>query len=162
MRKTKTITVNDRGAVKTFRITEMSAYHFERWLIRAGLLLCGAGVLGETKIGSITNSQEAQEAIARFLVTDGLKSLGRLNPDDVWPLYDDLLWCCELKVGDYYSRLDADTVDAQIEDVRTLFALRKEVIMLHVDFWLPGSPSGSASPQAGTAGASGRPVISPA
>ena len=162
MRKTKTVTLNDRGAAKTFRITEMPATRFERWIIRAGRLLLACGVASNAHVGTITNSQEAQEAIARFLVTDGLQSLGRLDLDEVWPLYDELLACCEYKTGDYYAQLDPATVDGQIEDAFTLMTLRKEALMLHVDFLLNGSRSGSGSPQGQTAAGSGRPVLSPA
>lgn len=143
----------------------MDSYNFEWWIIRAGRLLLACGVASNAHVGTITNSQEAQEAIARFLVTDGLQSLGRLDLDAARPLYDELLACCEYKTGDYYARLDPSdpsTVAGQIEDAFTLMTLRKEALMLHVDFLLNGSRSGSGSPQGQTAAGSARPVISPA
>ena len=160
MRKTKTITINDRGTAKTFRITEMPATKIERWLIAAGRLLLSCGA-GDVQVGNLTDSGEMQEALARFLVTDGLRCLGNLDMDKTWPLYDELLGCCEIKIGDYFSPLSMDTVDGQIEDFRTLLALRKEALLLHLDFFKAGSPSGSTTPGAAAPGANSlKPVIS--
>lgn len=143
MRKVKDITLDDRGTAKTFRITEMGASRFEWWLVSVGRLLAGTGLAGKLDVGAITDGGEAQEAIAgavaKLLLTDGLTSLGRLDLDAVKPLYDELLKCCALKSGEYYAPLDPATVDAQIEDVRTLFTLRKEALMLHLSFLGLGS-----------------------
>lgn len=157
MRKVKEITIEDRGTAKTFRITEMGASRFEWWLVSVGRLLASTGLAGKLDIGGITDGGEAQEAIAgavaKLLLTDGLTSLGRLDLDAVKPLYDELLKCAALKSGEYYAPIDPSTVDAQIEDVKTLFILRKEALMLHLDFLGGGSrlTSGAApTTQSGT------------
>ena len=49
-----------------------------------------------------------------------------------------------------------ETVDAQIESVKTLFTLRKEALMLHIDFLAAGGESAS-TPAAAKAGAVIRP-----
>ena len=51
MRKTKEITIDDRGTAKTFRITEMPATKFEWWIIQAGRALLGAGLGKEEREG---------------------------------------------------------------------------------------------------------------
>lgn len=135
MRKSKDITLDDRGVSKTFRITEMSAYQFEWWVVQAGRLLASCGAAANVDVGEITDSATVQETLARFLVTDGLKSLGNLDLDKVKPLYDELLKCCAYKSGQSLIQLDPDTVDGVIEDFRTLFTLRKEALMLHIDFF---------------------------
>ena len=119
MRKTKEITIDDRGTAKTFRITEMPATKFEWWIIQAGRALLGAG-LGKELPGN------------------------NVDLDKIKPLYDQLLECCELKVDNFYTKLDPDTVDAQIESVKTLFTLRKEALVLHLDFLEVGAGSPSA------------------
>lgn len=134
MRKTKEITINDRGTNKTFKITEMPASKFEWWIVSAARLLIGTGLASSLDLGDLTDGGEAQQALARFLVTDGLKSLAQIDLDKAKPLYDDLLNCCEMKSGQYYAKLDPELVDAQIEDFKTLFTLRKEALMLHIDF----------------------------
>lgn len=146
MRKSKEITLNDRGVSKTFRITEMAATEFEWWLISAGRILVSCG-LANVEVGDITSSADVQEAVARFLVKDGLSSLAHINLTDVKPLYDALLKCCELKSGGYYAPLDPQTVDGQIEDFRSLFILRKEALMLHLDFLLTAENLKSDPPQ---------------
>ena len=150
MRKTKELVISDRGTSKTFRITEMPASKFEWWIVSVGRLLAGCGAAGALDIGDMTDSSAVQETLARFLVTDGLKSLGNLDLDKVRPLYDDLLRCVELKSGDYYAPLNPETVD-----VRTLFILRKEALLLHIGFL--ESVGSAVSPTVSKATASGTP-----
>lgn len=160
MRKTKEISLTDRGQAKTFRITEMSASKFEWWIVSVGRLLAGCGAAGVLDIGDMTDSSAVQETLARFLVTDGLKSLGNLDLDRVKPLYDELLGCVELKSGDYYAPLSPETVDGMIEDVKTLFILRKEALMLHIGFLLEGGSAASPTAPVTTASGMRRPSIS--
>lgn len=142
MRKTKEIVINDRGTNKTFKITEMAASKFEWWLIRAGRVLLGTGI-GNTV--DIDSAEDVQKIIADTLLKDGLKSLGNVNLADAKELYDDLLKCCELKSDNYYMPLDIDTIDGQVESVKTLFTLRKEALMLHLDFLDGAAPLTSAT-----------------
>ena len=50
-------------------------------------------------------------------------------------------------MGDAYFALTPDVIDAKIEDVRTLFNLQKEIVKLHLDFFVPGADSASTSRQ---------------
>ena len=142
MRKTKEIVINDRGTNKSFKITEMSASKFEWWLIRVGRLLLGTGIGNQVDVDS---AEDVQKLIADTLLKDGLKSLGSVNLAEAKELYDDLLRCCELKSDNFYMPLDTDTIDGQIESVKTLFTLRKEALMLHLDFLEGAAPSQSAT-----------------
>ena len=141
MRKTKEITINDRGANKTFKITEMPATKFEWWLVQAGRLLLGAG-LGKEVINS---AEDVQNRIADLLANESLSALNNIDLDKVKPLYDELLLCCELRSDKFYLKLDLDTVDSQIESVKTLFTLRKEALLLHLDFLETAGNSESGS-----------------
>jgi hypothetical protein len=142
MRKTKEIVINDRGTNKSFKITEMSASKFEWWLIRVGRLLLGTGIGNQVDVDS---AEDVQKLIADTLIKDGLKSLGSVNLAEAKELYDDLLRCCELKSDNFYMPLDTDTIDGQIESVKTLFTLRKEALMLHLDFLESAAQSQSAT-----------------
>jgi hypothetical protein len=142
MRKTKEIVINDRGTNKSFKITEMSASKFEWWLIRVGRLLLGTGIGNQVDVDS---AEDVQKLIADTLLKDGLKSLGSVNLAEAKELYDDLLRCCELKSDNFYMPLDTDTIDGQIESVKTLFTLRKEALMLHLDFLESAAQSQSAT-----------------
>lgn len=153
MRKTKEIVINDRGTNKSFKITEMSASKFEWWLIRVGRLLLGTGIGNQVDVDS---AEDVQKLIADTLLKDGLKSLGSVNLAEAKDLYDDLLRCCELKSDDFYMPLDTDTIDGQIESVKTLFTLRKEALMLHLDFL-----ESAAQSQSATAAKSATSIIKP-
>lgn len=153
MRKTKEIVINDRGTNKSFKITEMSASKFEWWLIRVGRLLLGTGIGNQVDVDS---AEDVQKLIADTLLKDGLKSLGSVNLAEAKELYDDLLRCCELKSDNFYMPLDTDTIDGQIESVKTLFTLRKEALMLHLDFL-----ESAAQSQSATAAKSATSIIKP-
>ena len=135
MRKEITVTLNDRGNELTFRIREMPATKVERWIIKL------AGALSATGVFS---------AIADFLLKGGLSKLGAVTKDYdevIQPLIDELYTCVEQKVGNAYFALTPDVIDAKIEDVRTLFNLQKEIVKLHLDFFVPGAASSSTARQ---------------
>ena len=146
MRKEVTVTLNDRGNELTFRIREMPATKVERWIIRLAGALSATGVFS----ADVADGVDAQKAIADFLLTGGLSKLGMVTKDYdevIQPLIDELYTCVEQKVGDAYFALTPDVIDAKIEDVRTLFNLQKEIVKLHLDFFVPGAASASTSRQ---------------
>ena len=146
MRKEKTVTLNDRGNELTFRIKEMPATRLERWLMKAAGALSATGIFS----ADIADGLDAQKAIADFLLTGGLSKLGMVTKDYdevIQPLIDELYTCVEQKVGDAYFALTPDVIDAKIEDVRTLFNLQKEIVKLHLDFFVPGAASSSTARQ---------------
>ena len=147
MRKTKEIVINDRGTNKTFKITEMAAS-----LPELAAHPDFSPELREALAVRLLDAEQErydrivrQKIIADTLLKDGLKSLGNVNLADAKELYDDLLKCCELKSDNYYMPLDIDTIDGQVESVKTLFTLRKEALMLHLDFLDVAAPLTSAT-----------------
>ena len=68
MRKTKEITIDDRGTAKTFRITEMPATKFEWWIIQAGRALLGAGLGKELPGVNINSAEDVQEKVGNLLL----------------------------------------------------------------------------------------------
>ena len=146
MRKEITVTLNDRGNELTFRIREMPATKVERWIIKLAGALSATGVFS----ADVADGVDAQKAIADFLLKGGLSKLGLVTKDYdtvVQPLIDELYTCVEQKVGNAYFALTPDVIDAKIEDVRTLFNLQKEIVKLHLDFFVPGAASSSTARQ---------------
>lgn len=148
MRKEKTVIVNDRGRELTFTIREMPATKLERWIVRAGLLLAESGLAS----GLLESGQSVDPAAvlhtAGRLVTGGrtgdlLTALGRVDYEKACPLLDDLLSCCTPAGG--VAPLTPATVDGVLEDVRSLFTLRKEALALNFAFFAAAGPSDSAA-----------------
>ena len=160
MRKEVTVTLNDRGNELTFRIKEMPATKAERWIIKLAGALSATGVFS----ADVADGVDAQKAIADFLLSGGLSKLGMVTKDYdevIQPLIDELYTCVEQKVGDAYFALTPDVIDAKIEDVRTLFNLQKEIVKLHLDFFVPGADSASTSRQPREVSEPQRPKIYP-
>lgn len=142
MRKEKTIVIDDRGKSLTFKIREMSALQMEGWIARAGILLAGTGILDETK-ADVRNAGEIAAGVARAVGESGISALGRLDYDKARPLLDELLSCCSRVDAGVEQPLTPDVLEGFIEDVRTLFTLRKEALALNFGFFAQGGPSAS-------------------
>ena len=142
MRKEKTIVIDDRGRSLTFKIREMSALRLESWIARAGILLAATGMLDETRVG-VRNAGEIAAGVARAVGESGISALGRLDYDKARPLLDELLSCCSRVDAGVEQPLTPDVLEGFIEDVRTLFTLRKEALALNFGFFAQGGPSAS-------------------
>ena len=148
MRKEKKITVNDRGRELAFVVREMPATKLESFIVRAGLLLVGSG-LADGLIGGkdaeAPDVAHVMEAAGRMLGQDQgaglIRALGSLDYEKARPLLSDLLGCCTLEGS--VAPLSEETADAVIEDVRTLFTLRKEALALNLGFFALAGQSGS-------------------
>ena len=158
MRREKVVTINDRGQDKTFRIKEMPATQAERWIIRAGLALAGSGVIEKAVIQN--DAGEAAVQIGKLLATQGLFSaLGSVDFAVAEPLLNELMGCCYYVVnGAMDQRLTPDVIDGIVEDVKTLFLLKKEAAALNFDFFAQGGlshtqPSEAKEPQSERRGA---------
>lgn len=159
MRKEEIITINDRGNELTFRIREMPATKLEGWLFRVGTALASTGF---AKTEDIADGIDTTKYIANFLVKDGLRFLGNLNYEKVVkPLVDDLYSCVEQKVGEAYLAVTADNIDSKVEDIRSLFAIQKAVITLHLGFFGLGGASASAKSPSPEASGQPKPRIVP-
>ena len=142
MRKEKTIVIDDRGRSLTFKIREMSALRLESWIARAGILLAATGILDETRV-DVRNAGEIAAGVARAVGESGISALGRHDYDKARPLLDELLSCCSRVDAGVEQPLTPDVLEGFIEDVRTLFTLRKEALALNFGFFAQGGPSAS-------------------
>lgn len=147
MRKEKKIAVNDRGRELAFVVREMPATKLEAFIVRAGLLLAASGLAdgllggGEAEAPDVAHVMQMAGRLAERQGADLLRALGSLDYEKARPLLNDLLGCCTLEGS--VAPLSEETADAVIEDVRTLFTLRKEALALNLDFFAAAGQSGS-------------------
>ena len=125
-RRTIELTLEDRGNTLHFTIKEMPATKLEAWIIRALLLIAGAGI-------EVPDGADLRKAGA-FLADKGVGALGTLDYEKARPLLDELLGCCYRKLDRVEERCTPDSVDGYIEDVTTLFKLRMEAAKLNLGF----------------------------
>ena len=131
MRKTVTVTIDDAGRDKgkVFVLTEMSAYQSENWAARAIFAMMNAGVDIPDNIA---------EAGLAGVAALGIKSLTHVSFESAKPLLDEMLACVQFQPSPKVTRA---LVEDDIEEVATLLRLRKEVLALHLDFFINAAAS---------------------
>ena len=134
------VTEVGRDQGKTFRLTEMSAFHAERWAAKALLALMKSGVEVPEDVASAGLSGLA--AIA-------MKAFGNLEPEALLPLLDEMLLCVQC-IPDPRNPLPRALVEEDIEEMKTLLAIRKKLIDLHLGFSLAAKLSSYSASAAAT------------
>jgi hypothetical protein len=132
-RRTREVTLQDRGDAKTYFITEMSAEAAEKWAIKA--------FLGLAKSGVDIPDDIAERGLAG-VASIGFKALGGMDFEYLEPLLDEMFACVQFKTTAGIRGL----VASDIEDVANRLRLRAEVFELHTGFSIPGARSISAEP----------------
>lgn len=128
-----TISAEGRDKGKTFILTELATYESEEWAGRALFALMNAGVEIPDNI--------AQAGLAGVAAM-GLKAMSKLSYDAAQPLLDKMMECVKIQPSPAVVRgLIAD----DIEEVATMFTLRKQALSLHLDFFTAVAPSTSGS-----------------
>lgn len=134
MRKTKILIIDDgRDSGKHFLITEMPALQAARWADRAFLALAHSGV-------DIESSHASQGIVG--LVAAGVNMLAMAKYEEIDPLLDELMLCVKI-IRDPRNPATAVPVqfDTDIEDIATVYLIRREVLDLHGSFTLAGVQS---------------------
>lgn len=127
-RKTKTwVADNGRDSGKHFMITEMSAYHGEKWAMRVMSALARSG---------IPVPQEAMTAGLEGLAYFGLRSFLAVEFDDAEPLLDEMMQCVQIVPDPRNPSVLRPVDEEDVEEVATILALRSEVFALHTGFSL--------------------------
>lgn len=144
MLKTKQITLNDRGEDRTFVVTEMPVTRLQRFIIRFAIVAAGSGIL-QIDVAN-TAPDDVMGVTAGALRSMDLSKLAMIDPDRIQPLLDELLTCVSYRVGNHDTPMSPEIVDSYISDIRTLWTLYKEIVMLHFDFLQNASSSGMTSP----------------
>lgn len=140
MRKEITVTIDDRGNERKFRIVEMPATKLQSWAFRAALLLTSAlDFKGVDTNGGVDSSTLSR--IFDHLLKHGIGELSKIDFARAEPLIDELLECCYRIDGGVSQQCTRNTVDGFIEDVKTLFKLEMESAKLNLDFFGSGGSS---------------------
>ncbi len=145
MRKTKELTISDadsRDNGRTYLITEMPASQTEKWALRVLAALVKGG-FDTTLIGEGGGGMET-------LVRAGLESvLGRLDFYELEPLLDEMMRCVQVKSS---AGIIRNLLEEDIDEVKTRLLLRREVFVLHIDFFDNAAPSTLTSQKVETDG----------
>ena len=132
-RKSLTVTITDPGRDlgKTFLLREMPAKQAEKWALKALLALSHADVDVPEEI--LTSGMAG---IASF----GIKALGKLNFYDAEPLLDEMFAFVSCIPDPVRPEVVRALIDDDIEEVKTRLQLRKDLLMLHINFSTAANP----------------------
>lgn len=138
MRKTKDVTIrtddpDNRDKGKTFRITEMPATAFEKWLVRATNAMARSGL----SISDDTRQSDAKELGVDAVFAFGFRSLIGADFAEAEPLMDEMMACVSFVPDPKHPEMSRRLFDGDIEEVdelSTIWFLRGEVMELHTGF----------------------------
>lgn len=143
-RKTKVVPIESgRDQGKSFLITEKPVTQGDKWANRALLAMMRGGVdVGGVDFYGIRDAMTGQSIdptggmleLARISIA----GLGNVTEQVGQELLDELLDCVQVipSGGSARSML---SIDDEIEDLKTLWTLRKAAFLLHIDFLAEGS-----------------------
>lgn len=149
-RKTKIVTIETgRDEGKSFLITEMPLTRADKWANTALLAMLRGGVdVGNVDFALIADTLQKKEGDApKVDPMGGMLELARIsiaglgNVTEVvgQELLDQLIDdCVQVSSGSNVIRAML-SIDDEIEDLKTLWTLRKESFLLHIDFLADGS-----------------------
>lgn len=125
-RKSITFTLQDGERTLKFKATQMPATKQERFLLRLAAAILHGGIANS--FDGLPDGKGLSDLSWSDINMDELfKALGNVNLDDVEALANDLLTCCALITSDGVEQdLTPETIDAVVEDVKTLFLLKKK------------------------------------
>jgi hypothetical protein len=145
MRKEKIISLKDGEKTLTFKIKQFPATRLERWINRLVLLLAKGG-REAFNLPLSADAASVQQAMQKNGLDGIVKMLGGLSFDAAAPLYDELLSAAALVRDNYEQECSAQVLDSNIEDVKTLYLLRWEILKLNFSFLSAGGHSQPGQP----------------
>ena len=147
-RKTKTLVIESgRDQGKSFLITEMPVTRADKWANTALLAMLRGGVdVGNVNFGLIADNIGVGDApkidpmggmleLARITIA----GLGNVTETVGQELLDQLINDCAQVISSGGVVRQMLSIDDEIEDLKTLWMLRKESLLLHIDFLADGS-----------------------
>ena len=114
----------DKG--KKYLITEKSAFAIEQWAMRVLMAAIAGGV-------EFPDGTELQGAAG--LASVGFNALAKIKFEEAKPLMDEMMECVEFIPDPSKTHVKRKLFDGDIEEVKTILQLRKEIFNLHVDFF---------------------------
>lgn len=131
MRKSELVVVPEwgkRDAGKIFKITEWPAMRAAKWGDRAFLLVTGSGERVPENVAG-----RGMEWVA--IITINVLLQANVRYEVLGPMLDELLECVEIvRDRDHLDVATAIVSDDDIEEPRTIYWLRSEVLRVHTDF----------------------------
>lgn len=122
-----TIDAEGRDQGKVFTIREMPASQAEKWAMRALFAMSKSGVQIPDDI--------AKSGLAGIAAV-GLKALEGINFYEAEPLLDEMFACIQIMPNPSKPKVVRALIEDDTEEVATRLRLRKEVLALHVDFFI--------------------------
>lgn len=119
------ITKPGRDLGKTFVLKEMPATQGEKWAIRLFLAMSRNGIKIPAEVAS------AGLAGVAFL---GIEALAGMRYEEIQPLLDEMMDCVTLAFDPAHPEATRGLVGDDIEEIPTIFELRKELLRLHSGF----------------------------
>lgn len=147
-RKTKTVVIESgRDNGKSFLVTEMPVTKADKWANTALLAMMRGGVdVGGVNFDLIGNTLMPSD-VPKIDVSGGMLELARISIAGLGnvtetvgqSLLDQLIEDCVQVVPTGGAARPMLSIDDEIEDLKTLWTLRKEAFILHIDFLADGS-----------------------
>jgi hypothetical protein len=127
-RKTQIVKISfpGRDTGKAFLLTEMPATQGEKWGMRALLALMHGGVTIPPEIADM-----GLAGVAHM----GAEALAGLPFELAEPLLDEMFQCIRYIPNPDDPNIVRSLVESDIEEIKTRLFLRKEVLVMHLDFF---------------------------
>ena len=149
-RKTKTLVIESgRDQGKSFLITEMPVTRADKWANTALLAMLRGGVdVGNVNFALIADTIQKKEGDAPKIDPMGgmlelaritIAGLGNVTETVGQELLDQLIDDCAQVISSGGVVRQMLSIDDEIEDLKTLWMLRKEALLIHIDFLADGS-----------------------
>lgn len=149
-RKTKTLVIDSgRDQGKSFLITEMPVTRADKWANTALLAMLRGGVdIGGVDFALIADTLQKKEGDAPKIDPMGgmleiarvsIAGLGNVTETVGQELLDQLIDDCAQVISSGGVVRQMLSIDDEIEDLKTLWMLRKESFLLHIGFLADGS-----------------------
>lgn len=130
-----TIVAEGRDKGKVFKLTEMPSMQAEKWANRTFLALARGGIDIPDDI-----AQSGLQGIARM----GFQVFGNMQWADAEPLLDEMFECVQVVPDPTKFELVTKVFESSIEEIWTIYTLRRAVFSMHVDFSKLAAASTSA------------------
>lgn len=148
-RKTKTLVIESgRDQGKSFLITEMPVTRADKWANTALLAMLRGGVdVSDVNFPLIVDTITSKDDAPKIDPMGGMLELARITIAGLGnvtetvgqELLDQLINDCAQVISSGGVVRQMLSIDDEIEDLKTLWMLRKESFLLHIDFLADGS-----------------------
>lgn len=139
MRKKERVFIDDGQVKLEFNVSQMSATQLESFIVRCLLLMAKSG----------TDPQAVLDAMTKNNLAPVMTLLGSIGYDEVQPILNELLACCERVVpGGGFEQCQKTTLDGYVSSPLTIFKLYGHAARVNFSFLsVMGEEKASESPE---------------